>query len=175
MRKILLLLLVTFMFAGTAAATNTFVTAGDVAGDVLPGDTGRVTFNDDLTVGGIGGFGDFKMNIDQYADIPGVEVKWITTFTLIPGSVTAAVNGDGIDVTVLGMNFSNSPVGDIYYYEFTVANDAVVNDTITISHTAGSWNGAFPKAAADVVLTVVPEPMTIALLGLGGLFLRRRK
>ena len=38
---------------------------------------------------------------------------------------------------------------------------------------SSSWDSAAPTASEMV--NVIPEPMTIALLGLGGLFLRRRK
>lgn len=41
-----------------------------------------------------------------------------------------------------------------------------------VQFTQGTWDGAL---VSDSVMVGIPEPMTIALLGLGGLFLRRRK
>jgi len=68
-------------------------------------------------------------------------------------------------------------------YTYTIPN--VVQDTITISAWIDEGNGYNPPKWQDsglnyingldsVELNLVPEPMTIALLGLGGLFLRRK-
>jgi len=46
-----------------------------------------------------------------------------------------------------------------------------VDDTFVIY----LYNEAYTSTFASHTVTVTPEPMTIALLGLGGLFLRRRK
>ncbi len=175
MKKLLPLLLVVFLIAGTASAANSFITNETVAGWVDPGDTIRITFNDGGAVGAFGGLGDFLVNIDQDADILVPEVSWQNAGLQMLTGFTFTVNGDGIDVKVTGTAFATNPVGDIFYFDFKVANDVFGVDLITISHASGSWNGMFPKAAPDVSLTVTPEPMTIALLGLGGLFLRRRK
>ena len=52
---------------------------------------------------------------------------------------------------------------------------AVINGLKVGTNTLQLDTDGSAGAADDLVVTVTPEPMTVALLGLGGLFLRRRK
>ena len=76
----------------------------------------------------------------------------------------------------------------LYTFSLAIPSGALVGDTFTVSAINGTpaiappygpysvlLDGVAPTAWNSLVITVVPEPMTIALLGLGGLFLRRRK
>ena len=81
-----------------------------------------------------------------------IEAGWGTGFELSASTLT--------DPTIaIGTQFSLDYVGE-------------VGDTATISLFA---NEEYVTPVASVNVTVVPEPMTIILLGLGGLFLRRRR
>jgi hypothetical protein len=68
----------------------------------------------------------------------------------------------------------------IYSILFHVPEYKQESDYIIIDPTSGTWDG-IPADIGDgdglpyIVLHVVPEPMTVALLGLGGLFLIRRR
>jgi hypothetical protein len=84
---------------------------------------------------------------------PYTEVGWGTGFVL-----TAATTGDP-PLVAAGTQFSLDYVG-------------AVGDTATISLFV---DPEYTTPIASVNVTVVPEPMTIILLGLGGLFLRRRR
>lgn len=58
-------------------------------------------------------------------------------------------------------------VGDHFTIDFTGSAEGVASLTLY------EFDGATPIQTVDI--SVVPEPMTLGLLGLGGLFLRRRK
>jgi hypothetical protein len=81
------------------------------------------------------------------------EVGWGTGFEL-----TAAATNNNPPIAV-GTQFSLDYVGE-------------VGDTATISLFV---DPEYTTPIASVNVTVVPEPMTVILLGLGGLFLRRRR
>ena len=80
-----------------------------------------------------------------------------------------------------------SPYGDVdlvWNLEITAAGtgnitiDLGLNGTTSYSVAGGgelSWVNAVEGDLGDLTIYAVPEPITIALLGLGGLFLRRRK
>lgn len=84
---------------------------------------------------------------------PYTEIDWGAGFEL-----TAATTGDPPPVAA-GTQFSFDYVG-------------AVGDTATISLFV---DPEYTTPVATVNVTVVPEPMTVILLGLGGLFLRRRR
>lgn len=73
------------------------------------------------------------------------------------------------------LSASMSPSGDppiAVGSQFSLDYIGAVGDTATISLFV---DPEYTTPVATVTVTVVPEPMTIILLGLGGLFLRRRR
>ena len=101
---------------------------------------------------------------------------WIAPFGAPTGAVQITTNGDGFDVDAQGQGFPTQ-VGDQLIFEFHVPYDLEYSTDITLSHVSGNWNNQFPGSLfEDIVLHVgVPEPATIALLGLGALSLLRRR
>jgi len=81
---------------------------------------------------------------------------------------TEAGWGAGYELTIAASPTGAISVGDLVKFDYTAA----LGDTATIALYVDPEYGI---PAAAVAVEVVPEPMTIVLLGLGGLFLRRRK
>ena len=190
MKKLLILMLVLGL---TTVASATPTMSGDT---VISTAGGTITItvagtaseaSEDFIGGGAGGYQGF-INIDwatntYYPDALG---------TVVTDNANVIVNGNmggsgsaGLIVTVGTYNYltftaliapgdwtegTDVDSGDWFTFDVTIPSGVYSNgDTILVDLT---------DEQASVVAThsiIVPEPITIALLGLGGLFLRRRK
>ena len=165
MRKILVL----FLVLGLASAANAML----IKVDEQEGDSFEVDIKSTITVvsedpsswlGYIiieeGGAGSLENAVildaagDSGTAATYTEAGWGTGYEL-----TASMSPTGVPPIAAGSQFSFDYVG-------------AVGDTATISLFV---DPEYTTPVASVNLTVVPEPMTVALLGLGALFLRRRR
>jgi hypothetical protein len=177
--------LVTLLVLGLASAANAGLTLG-VSGnttDMMPGDTAT-------------------LSIVGADPVPASDAPWIMVqgdavgidggTLLYPGSLSSYQDAEAVAVDagvslpelLASMGFEN--LMDLSFAVFAdgSATPAPLTGTLVdgITLTAlvegeaivSLLNGDF-TTADSFTATVIPEPMTIALLGLGGLFLRRRK
>jgi hypothetical protein len=180
MKKLLVLLMV----LGLATSAQAALTLSLSATEVDIGDTVTASVSSDLsgTPGIWPGVGDFILSEDTYywstMDAAAFSGGW-TYHT------TAGTSGGTVSVGDLG--FANPYPGYSNVYRLNAAGSSVLPeagvqfmiDIIGVQegtiYIALQDDTTWAEMAPTLTLVVVPEPMTIALLGLGGLFLRRRK
>jgi hypothetical protein len=165
MRKVLVLFLI---FVMSSAANATLITVDDMEGESFEVDvqTTITVVSEDTSswLGYIiveeGGAGTLEnpVVLDAAGDLGAAsaytEEGWGTGYEL-----SASMSPSGDPAIAVGPQFSFDYVG-------------AVGDTATISLFV---DPDYTTPVASVNVTVVPEPMTILLLSLGGLFLRRRR
>ncbi len=134
-----------------------------------------------------GSGGEIQINVVGDALIGDVDYLPKATFDAGTGTffgwdwslVSGFENVDGVKLNAVPNLGAGTPgVGSIVdqikstEYDNTIAFTLTVQAPTTVS-ISGQWDGEMYDGASAMEL--VPEPMTVALLGLGGLFLRRRK
>ena len=184
MRKLLILMLVLGV-ASMAVATPTYVGSATITAGAT--ETYQVVGSpEDASTNGVAGTGGWAGNVwIDYALYPGSSAADIT-------AVSAATNefgdpawtvldsttyaGDAIVFTAYSNPTVWSELDDVdaalwFSFDLTAPGDAVEGTIYTINLIDEYW----VDTGYSLAVEVIPEPMTMALLGLGGLFLRRRK
>ena len=174
MKKLMILLLV-FGFVSAASAT---VTYDYTASEVLPGDTFTLHINGLKTdldwIGGV-------YTAEQSQDAGTMDIESATCY-----DGTGQVLEDYLTVCNYYASFDGADMkaGETPSTETGSANGTWFDLVISVSSSASADDVQnfkildFDNSYAELGefdITVAPEPMTIALLGLGGLLLRRRR
>lgn len=155
----------------------------DVQVNGQPWQGGDVKYSDVITVRLIsdtdgapfagGGFGDYTVDVSD-GDLQEAALGADAAVLSIVPSATPTQRTRGFSVLFTGSNFGATvPAGEYGLIVFHVP-DLPNSSYIDVANTLGSWNGSFDDRPA-VRLHVIPEPMTLSLLGLGGLGLLRRR
>jgi hypothetical protein len=105
----------------------------------------------------------------------GASHTWRTAPSLPPASVITPSGAGFVWTGNATWMFVPIPEDDeVFTIEFHVPDNAVESDWIEIDWT-GTYGTEDLIPLSGTAIHVIPEPMTIALLGLGGLFLLRRR
>lgn len=174
MKKLLILMLVLCM-ASAANATLTLVSSAGTT--ILTGTTTMIGINTDVGLAGGGMQG--HVVVDE-ADASmgswtggGGTIYYPPSIVDTAGSVYTyyygAASGYGDMWLIFGVAPTPALGGTGILADFEFGCDGIGDVTITL------WNSDLTAVLDTITITQIPEPMTIALLGLGGLFLRRRK
>jgi hypothetical protein len=194
MKKLLIFMLV-FVMASSASATLTtgwyyaWEWTDDNAGDVVVGDTISVEiFAGDSVIASP--ILNTVLNVSDAASASNFALTTTSDWSYQdPTNGISSDGSGGYDVKVSGnLNAGKVPI-DQSIYSFQFVTDAV--GTVVIDAVSGNWStytavvGQAGEAYYDTYgtvgglpyaeITVVPEPMTIVLLGFGSLFLLRRR
>ena len=180
MKKLLMLVLVLCLTSASYATVATVaITVNDqpyTGQSVEPSDIIKVVW--DTTTSIMGGYAGLNYDV-SLGDYEAGSFSTVGAPPLIGTTIALGETAEGMAVTGGNAGMPH-PAGWLFEFEFHVPFDTPYSTVIVLDALTGGYGGDLAVAGDQDLypydeIHVVPEPMTIALLGLGGLFLRRRK
>ena len=167
-------------YQGTAPAEQVYEGSGSMVVDYTPFIGDGIYMNKDLPASldlsaeaAAGGHVSIMMYVEAAGDHAAITSLKLSTAYYNSEFIWDAAWGATYDA---GWNELIIPLADFVESGSTVPGTADWGNINRIEMVTGAYpDGAPTDVTVDAWQVVVPEPMTIALLGLGGLFLRRRK
>jgi len=173
MRKIILTILIMLVGACSANADLVFDSGYNIFDDTYPY-YDEVGVNNDAHLDFLGGeVGQLVFMQSSSGNIYGGQIGWLTT------GDDAVVNIYGGNFDVFSFHTPSTPSVFLYAYDVIIHPDGGVNNLPWIE---GNYylddmlfSVTFDGKDSISRLTIVPEPGTLLMVGLGGLLLRKRK
>ena len=177
MKKMLILTLILGMTSVASAGIVVVGTDGDTAGAVQTDPIGSVVGQQALFMA-VAGPGSITNETMVY---PG-NLAVLTDYTGLDGDLTAAVDGLISAYAAANPGFNDGGSTEIWFAEYfdgtaPPGTPPPVTGVLTTFDVSGTVEVYLmdPELSGVMSAAVIPEPITLSLLGLGGLFLRRRK
>ena len=177
MKKMLILTLILGMTSVAGAGIVVVGTNGNTAGAVQTDPIGDVVEQQALFMG-VAGLGSISNETLIY---PG-NLAALTDYTGLDADLTAGVDALIADYAIANPDFSNGGSTKIVFLEYfdgtaPPGTPPPVSGVLTTFDVTGTVEVYLmdPLLGGVVSAAIIPEPITLSLLGLGGLFLRRRK
>lgn len=177
MKKFLAISIVLAMASIAAAGTMTFEVVGDTGAGLVEGSIVTINVIADTKIGGFSG------GINGIGTAQAPLVNGFASFAQPMQNVGTIANNGTALITGISVNapfdFMSGVDAGSALYTFDYVVPSVDNMTFTLSLVLEVANAIdfMPVGVASYSsdILAVPEPMSVLLLGLGGLFLRRRK
>jgi hypothetical protein len=174
MKRLLVLLIVFAMTSAASAATVDILVNGApwMGDDVAPSDIVTLLLNDSARAGLlVGALNTSSIDVSQAdnASHTFFQAPSIGGWDITPGGAGYTSSGAG---TWFGVTLPQD--GIVFVHEFHVPDNALPSDEIFVD-LAVAYQFVDESGTGRVVMHVIPEPATIALLGLGALSLLRRR